>query len=68
MNLKPFDAFKGEELRDCEDAIELAAHARHHTVNVLDPANGLSGNIDVEHDRLNVWTDKDSKVTKFTVG
>jgi hypothetical protein len=68
MNLAPFAAFKGKELRFVEDAIELAAHAQHHSVNVLDPSNGISGNIDVEPDRLNVWVDKDSKVTKFTVG
>lgn len=68
LNLHSFDAFKGKQLQHVADQVQFIANQHHYEVNVLDPANGISGNIDVEPNRLNIWVDKDSLVTRFTVG
>lgn len=68
LNLHSLDAFKGKEIRFVADQISLVAHEHRYETNVLDPVNGISGNIDVEPNRLNIWVDADSKVTHFTVG
>jgi hypothetical protein len=68
MVTKTFDAFKGKMLKDVADQINLVAQAKHLHVNVIDPADGISSNIDVEHDRLNVHVDESFHITRFTVG
>jgi hypothetical protein len=68
QDLRLYKSFIGRQIIDCADTIALVAHAHHLSVNVLDPANGISGNIDVDPNRLNVWLDDGSHVKKFTVG
>jgi hypothetical protein len=68
QDLRLYKPFVGKQLIDCADTIAVVAHAHHLSVNVLDPANGISGNIDVNPNRLNVWVDEASHVVRFTVG
>jgi hypothetical protein len=68
QDLRLYKPFIGRQLIDCADTIALVAHTHHLSVNVLDPANGISGNIDVNPNRLNVTVDEASHVVRFTVG
>jgi hypothetical protein len=38
------------------------------SVNVIRPCEGMGGNIDVDHKRLNVILDKEFRIVKFTIG
>jgi hypothetical protein len=68
MNLSQLDPFKGQDLQHAEDKIEAIAKASGFSVNILQPSAGISGNIDVEPNRLNVWVDADFNIYKYTVG
>jgi hypothetical protein len=68
MSLEVLKPFVGKELRKVADAIQIVANAKHLHVNVIDPADGISSNIDVENDRLNVHVDENFHITRFTVG
>lgn len=58
-------SFKGKQIIDCIDAI--TALAAGYSVNVMDPEIN-NGSIDEEPRRLNVRTDKNSKITSFSIG
>jgi hypothetical protein len=68
QDLRLYKPFIGRQLIDCADTIAVIARTHHLSVNVLDPTNGISGNIDVDPNRLNVWVDDSSHVNHFTVG
>jgi hypothetical protein len=59
---------QGKEWQRATAAVALAAHAQRHTVNVSQPGAGMSSDIDVENDRLNVFLDADFRIAKFSVG
>lgn len=59
--------FEGKQLIDCADEIVEIAKKMGYTVNVIDPIFN-PGSIDHEANRVNVRTDKDSKIVSFTIG
>lgn len=59
--------YEGRQIIDCAKGVEMIA--RHHGlyVNVMDPEFNTAP-IDEDGKRLNVRTDKDSKIVSFTIG
>lgn len=65
-NLKA--AFTGMEWRNAADAVLEHANRMRLSVNVIRPCEGFGANIDVDHGRLNVYLDKNFRITKFNIG
>lgn len=65
--LAEVEPFVGQQVIDCEDAIETAAASHGYSVMILDPVFN-PGSIDSDPKRLNVHTDENSVITEFTTG
>jgi len=65
--IQKLQPFEGKQLIACIDEITAIATSLHFSVNVIDPAFNVSS-IDEDPWRLNVRTDRDSIITKFTIG
>jgi hypothetical protein len=57
----------GKQIIECAKDIEIIACHHGFYVNVMDPEFNTAA-IDNDPKRLNVRTDKDSKVVSFTIG
>lgn len=65
--IQQLQPFKGKQIINCIDDIQMIADQHGYSVNVIDPEFNTAS-IDNEPKRLNVRTDKDSVIISFTIG
>lgn len=65
-HLGPYRKYFGQMIKDVADQLNELAQRDHFSVNVIGYES--PGNIDVEYNRLNVYLDEESRITKFSVG